>query len=450
MARPQSIPKLTQHKASGKAVVRLNGRDHYLGLFGTPEAKSAYDKLIAEWLATGRQPLHADAGNQSQTNNGISVNEVLQAFWTWCQNYYRHPDGTPTTEVGEIRHSLRPVRQLYGLTPAKEFGPRSLFAVQQHVIGLGWCRTLINRRMDRVKRAFKWAASQELIPVSVYEGLRTLSGLRMGRTEARETDPVKPVEQDHVEKSLPFLNRHLRTMVNLQRFTGMRPGEVCKLSVGEIDRTEEPWHYRLSRHKTSHHGKQRVIPFGPKARAELIAFLIAEQPPPERFKVIDLTNPTARIAMADAYQKAGRERDASLLRDLDRTVVLVAGCVIDPKTPLFSPYEAREERFRIMRAKRKSKIQPSQKNRRKTIPRRKPASVYTPSTYAHAIQVAAERAEVPHWHPNQLRHTFGTEIRRTYGLEAAQVLLGHSRADVTQVYAERNHALAVRVASEIG
>jgi hypothetical protein len=67
MARPQSIPKLTQHKASGKAVVRLNGRDHYVGLFGTPEAKSAYDKLIAEWLATGRQPLHADSGNQSQT-----------------------------------------------------------------------------------------------------------------------------------------------------------------------------------------------------------------------------------------------------------------------------------------------------------------------------------------------------------------------------------------------
>ena len=53
-------------------------------------------------------------------------------------------------------------------------------------------------------------------------------------------------------------------------------------------------------------------------------------------------------------------------------------------------------------------------------------------------------------HPNQLRHLFATEVRKAHGLEAAQVLLGHSRADVTQVYAERNLTLAARVANEIG
>jgi hypothetical protein len=41
-------------------------------------------------------------------------------------------------------------------------------------------------------------------------------------------------------------------------------------------------------------------------------------------------------------------------------------------------------------------------------------------------------------------------VRRAYGLEAAQVLLGHARADVTQVYAERDGRLAFRVAREIG
>ena len=54
------------------------------------------------------------------------------------------------------------------------------------------------------------------------------------------------------------------------------------------------------------------------------------------------------------------------------------------------------------------------------------------------MRKAAERAGVPHWHPNQLRHTFATEVRRTHGLEAAQAALGHSKADVTQVYAERD------------
>ena len=54
------------------------------------------------------------------------------------------------------------------------------------------------------------------------------------------------------------------------------------------------------------------------------------------------------------------------------------------------------------------------------------------------------------WHPNQLRHTFGTRVRKQHGLEAAQVLLGHTLADVTQIYAEKNEALAATVAAKIG
>jgi site-specific recombinase XerC len=56
----------------------------------------------------------------------------------------------------------------------------------------------------------------------------------------------------------------------------------------------------------------------------------------------------------------------------------------------------------------------------------------------------------PAGHPNQLRHSYATKVRKEHGLEAAQVLLGHSKADVTQVYAERNSALAAKVAAEIG
>src|SRR5207253_2014030 len=68
----------------------------------------------------------------------------------------------------------------------------------------------------------------------------------------------------------------------------------------------------------------------------------------------------------------------------------------------------------------------------------------------------AQRSEVEawrkarRWHPNQLRHTFATRVRKQHGLEAAQVLLGHSRADVTQIYAEKNEALATAVAAKIG
>lgn len=453
MPRQPSVPKLCLHKASGKAVVRLNGHDHYLGVFGTSEAKSAYDRLIAEWLAAGRHSTEDVAKAESQKLTPISVNEVLLAFWRHAERHYQHPDGQPTSELKEYKYSLRPVHDLYGTTPAASFGPVALKAIRQRMLDADVSRAVINRRIGRIVRAFKWASSEEIVPVTVFESLRTLAGLRQGRTDARESEPVKPVALAHVTATLPHLDAHLRTMVEIQRFTGMRPGEVCGMTLAEVDCGSETWLYQPAQHKTAHHGRQRVIPIGPKARVTLVTFLLRDGPPPDGFAHINLNDPDqrdTRLVMADAYQEAGRERDAVLLRDMTRFVVLVAGCVIDPTAPLFSPNEAREERFRARRVNRKTKVQPSQKNRRKAKPKRCPGREFKPTAYAHAVQRAARRAGVPHWHPNQLRHTFATEVRRVHGVEAAQVLLGHARADVTQVYAERDHQLAARVAAEIG
>ena len=57
---------------------------------------------------------------------------------------------------------------------------------------------------------------------------------------------------------------------------------------------------------------------------------------------------------------------------------------------------------------------------------------------------------MPHWHLNKLRRSKATEVRAVYGLEGAQVVFGHTRANVTEVYAERNMAMAAKVAAETG
>jgi integrase len=99
---------------------------------------------------------------------------------------------------------------------------------------------------------------------------------------------------------------------------------------------------------------------------------------------------------------------------------------------------------------------------RKAKPKRKPGDRYDSHAFGAAINRAIkianrERLKVdpsaellPNWHPNQLRHLVATEIRRQFGLEAAQVALGHSRADVTQVYAERDMTKAAAVIRMIG
>lgn len=52
---------------------------------------------------------------------------------------------------------------------------------------------------------FKWAAGEELIPAGIAQALTMVAGLRRGRTEARETSPVLPVEENVVDATLPFL-----------------------------------------------------------------------------------------------------------------------------------------------------------------------------------------------------------------------------------------------------
>ncbi len=451
MPRPRNhVPTYRLHKQSGQAIVTIstNGtrRDVLLGKYGTPESKEEYRRILAELQTSGATSVAARAGGSDRT-----VGEVMLAFLEWAQSYYKTPDGTQTSELSSIKRALKPLKDLYAGTLATEFGPRALAVVRDQMVKAGLCRNLINKRIDRVKRMFKWATAEELVPVAVFQSLRTLVGLRRGRTEAHESEPVKPVDPAYVAATLPHLNRHVRAMVELQMLTGCRPGEVCKLTLDEMERSEDIWVYRPGKHKTAHHGKTRAIHFGPKARAVLLAFLRGDHPPPEGWEGVRLAEDiTGRLAMADAYQEAGRERDAELLRDIERPVMLIAGCVVDPAAPVFSSREGQKDRYRTMRTKRKSKVPPSQKNRKKKIPERSLGDRYTTESYTHAVGYAAKSAGVEHWHPNQLRHLYATTVRKSHGLEAAQVTLGHSRADVTQIYAERNETLAAKVASDIG
>src|SRR5204862_5691901 len=115
-------------------------------------------------------------------------------------------------------------------------------------------------------------ASEQLVPVAVYQSLTTLPGLQAGRTEARDMPPVEPVSEEHVRATLPFLRPAVRAMVQVQLLTGMRPGEVCQLRPCDLDTTGPVWQFRPVQHKTAHRNKPRVVSIGPKAQALLAGF----------------------------------------------------------------------------------------------------------------------------------------------------------------------------------
>jgi len=127
---------------------------------------------------------------------------------------------------------------------------------------------------------------------------------------------------------------------------------------------------------------------------------------------------------------------------------------------LFSPREAEAWRHAQRRQQRKSPMTPSQAKRKpKAKPKRPRRDCYDTASYRGAVAYGIRKAnkhrkededKVPHWHPLQIRHSRATEVRRHYQLEGAQATLGHARADISEIYAEKNLDLAKKIAREMG
>jgi integrase len=117
---------------------------------------------------------------------------------------------------------------------------------------------------------------------------------------------------------------------------------------------------------------------------------------------------------------------------------------------LFQPAEAEAERKAEMRRNRKSKVPPSQQDRSKPNPRKRPGERFDTRAYTHSIARGCRKAGVPVWASNRLRHLAASNIRREFGLDAAQVILGHASPDVTLVYAEVDERRAEEVMLRIG
>jgi integrase len=129
-----------------------------------------------------------------------------------------------------------------------------LKAVRNVMVEAGLARPTINQHVGRICRMFKWLSAEQLVPVSVYQALVVVDGLRKGRTQARETAPITPVEDPIVDATLPFLPEVVADMVRFQRYTGCRPAEVCLIRPCDVDRSSDVWAYVPESHKTEHYG----------------------------------------------------------------------------------------------------------------------------------------------------------------------------------------------------
>ncbi len=382
------VPKLRLHKTSGRAYVRVSGRFIYFGQYGTAAASTEYKKFLAKWAAEGKEGVLIQ-----QTDEDFTIVELTAKYLVYADTYYRSKKGKRTTQYDIVVAAVRGLIELYGDTPVVEFTPSCFRIVREAWLEKDLARTTINKYGNCIKQMFKWGVSYEMLPVVVYETLSTVENLKEGRSRARDTEKVTQVPQEDVECLKPFVSRQVWALMWLQIYCGAREGELVGLRGVDIDMSGDVWEYRPVDHKNAWRGKERAIFFGPRCQEILKPFL------------------------------QGRARDRYL----------------------FSPRDAVAERVVESDTHRRNNQKPT---RRKTS--RVVGACYTPTSYRRAVTRACEKAKVPRFTPNQLRHTAGTAMRKVTGVENSRVLLGHTTIKTSEIYAEIDEEKLRALALEFG
>jgi integrase len=356
------IPKHCEHRATGRGFVRLGGKQVYTGRWGTQEAATRYERLVAEWMLAGRQ----------EARQGCGEATMLDLIDQWAKKPPTAAKFWPSL-TASVRKGLVATRT-GGLTPER-FTPKAFKLLRQSWIDRGLCRRMVNEHGLHLRAMLKWAVAEELCPVATLQGVRAVGSVRRGAPGVRDREPVAPVPADVLEATRAKLSPRHRDMVDLQLLTGMRPGELCAMRLGDLDRSGEVWAYRPAAHKNAWRGKTRAVSLGPRAQEILRPYI---------------------------------ERAAT-------------GARLNPAVRSFPLFPA--------------------------VGKAKPITL---AAYYNAVARAARRAGREPWGLNRLRHNAATNIRREFGLEAAQVVLGHANARITEIYAEVSRERADAVAKQIG
>ena len=172
-------PKYAKHKGTGQAVVRLGSRDRYLGRFGSPESYRQYQQVVAEWSTTRDS---ADLGHVTKRidRSDLRLCELLLKYLDFAREYYRK-DGQPTGELANMKDAIGPVNDLFGDANVGGFGPSRIKSVREAMIHSGLSRNVVNARINRIRRVFKWGVENELVEPSVLQALQAVAPLKKGR-----------------------------------------------------------------------------------------------------------------------------------------------------------------------------------------------------------------------------------------------------------------------------
>ncbi len=236
--RKSRMPALCLHRSSGLAYVTdpRTKREVYFGRPGEAETALKHAEWCREFLRwreaqkTGQPTPFAP----KRPRGIITVAKLCSTFLDFAEKYYvKH--GKQTSEVAAFRGLFVRLNRQAGKHPAASYGPKDLAHLRDRMAEEHLSRDTVNALVRRLRRVWRWAVAEELLPAECLMRLQAVPGLKKGRSKAREPEPVRPVEWAVVEATLPYLHPRLRALVLFQLHGAMRPGEAPVVSLSNAE-----------------------------------------------------------------------------------------------------------------------------------------------------------------------------------------------------------------------
>ena len=412
MQKEQSEPKLCNDR--GRAYSWHKGKRHYFGKWGTREAKSAYKRFCAKLVlgepvvppANNKDSPHVQSSGYSPPKNadgGMPVVVLADEFLKY------HTPRLHKTDLWHFKRVIGFLVEVHGGLSVDDFSPKKLRNVRDQIIRYGKIsRKKINQYTTMLVRIFAWGVEEEWVDEKVAGALKFVKHLPEGEPGTFDHPEREDVPFIVIEATLKWCCPTIAAMIQTQYLLGLRPDELCRMTVGSINRTKAPdlWYYDLDYHKTRKHIGKKEIPLSKAVQALIAPFLI------------------------------GKEHNQAV----------------------FSPIQAQAERNAEKRANRKvKKITPSRAARdaaRAENPAKRIGEFYNPHSYRTAVLHAIRKGnkalpdeqKIPHWFPYLLRNSCATRIEEDFGLDESQAQLAHRTADMTRRYSRAQLRIRERVA----
>lgn len=376
------------------------------------EATAEYRRLVDAAIA---DPVGAYVRKPSRI-----MAEVMEAY-----TLHRKASGAKPHQIALARVVGIRVAEYCGDLPVSEFGPKALTEFCQSLGAMGrqtiryYVRTILSAIAHGISEEHFSAADTRLADL---REAKPLTKCIAAKPEKR----ILPASYTDIERVISHCVPTVADMIRTHRATGMRSTELCMMR----------W--------------DRIFTRG--LVTSTTGIVIDLDAATERARAAKIISPkeTVWLYVPVTHKKAhlGQPRDVPLLPAVQ--TILERYRTDDPSSFVFSPRRAFAEFVTEKRAKRKSKVQPSQVQRAQRPSRLRHRDHYDHGSYRRSVEYACDRAGIPPIHPHQIRHAVGTTVYGSTGdptITAA--LLGHADLRTVQRYARRSVDAAIAGAAAI-